>query len=156
MHLYLVQHGMAKSREEDPERGLTAQGSEDTVRVAGLLSLFSRPQPARILHSGKARARQTAELIGQQLRVDMVEAAPDLTPDADPQLWAARLDEMDEELMLIGHLPHLERLASLLLCGDAERGMVRFSNAGVLCLMRDATRRYRTEWMLVPDLLRSL
>lgn len=156
MRVYLVQHGTAKPKEEDPERDLDAQGAEDSVRVSGLLSLFERPQPARIVHSGKARACQTAELMAQQLQVTMVEKGTDLAPDTDPSLWAKRLNEMNEEIMLVGHLPHLNRLASLLLCGDAQRDLVRFSNAGVLCLERDEENHYHIVWMLVPDLLRGL
>lgn len=156
MRIYLVQHGTAKPKEEDPTRNLDGQGSEDSVRVSGLLSLFEGPQPTCIIHSGMARARQTAELMAQQLQVELVEEGTDLAPNADPSLWAKRLNEMNEEIMLVGHLPYLNRLASLLLCGDAEGDLVQFSNAGVLCLERDGEKRYRIVWMLVPGLLRRL
>jgi phosphohistidine phosphatase len=34
MKLYLVQHGEAKSEEEDPERSLTIRGEEETRKVS--------------------------------------------------------------------------------------------------------------------------
>ena len=66
MLLYLVQHGEAKSEEEDPSRGLTDKGFRDVARVA----LFCREQvvqPVRIHHSGKKRAQQTAQVFSDHL-----------------------------------------------------------------------------------------
>ena len=60
MRVYLVQHGLAKEKSEDAERPLSDQGREDVARVAGFLSLFEKPQPEKIIHSGKLRAAQTA------------------------------------------------------------------------------------------------
>ena len=61
MQVYLVQHGLAKSKDEDPERPLTAVGREEVERVARAAAAVA-VRPAAILHSGKARAEQTAEI----------------------------------------------------------------------------------------------
>ena len=37
-------------------------------------------------------------------------------------------------IMLVGNLPHLSRLVSLLLTGNPEIEVVRFRNAGIVCL----------------------
>jgi phosphohistidine phosphatase len=37
MKLYLVQHGKAKSKEEDPDRPLSMDGLEETKKVASFL-----------------------------------------------------------------------------------------------------------------------
>ncbi|MGH2376556.1 MAG: hypothetical protein ACRDIC_24240 [bacterium] len=55
--------------------------------------------------------------------------------------------------MLVGHLPHLGRLASLLLVGTAERAVIRFQMGGVVCLARDDSGAWALEWMLVPELV---
>jgi phosphohistidine phosphatase len=57
-----------------------------------------------------------------------------------------------EPLMLVGHLPHMARLASLLLTGNPNREVVRFRNATVVCL-----ERVEADWVLLwafgPDLV---
>ena len=58
---------------------------------------------ARVIHSGKTRARQTAEIWAETLSVQ-AEAAGGLAPGDDPAIWADGVG--DEDLMLVGHLPH--------------------------------------------------
>jgi len=135
MRIYLVQHALALDEAQDPKRAVSTQGCEDIVRTAGFLSLFVQPQPKFVFHSGKLRAKQTAEMFaeawhlkGEVMQVD------DLSPNADPQVWAAKLQVMKDDVLIVGHLPHLPRLASLLLCGDVDRQPIRFQNAGVVCL----------------------
>ncbi len=67
MALYLVQHGKSLSKEEDPEQGLSAEGSADVTRIAEVAKGY-HVRPNRILHSGKKRARQTAEIFAKSLR----------------------------------------------------------------------------------------
>ncbi|MDX8404305.1 MAG: phosphohistidine phosphatase SixA, partial [Mariprofundaceae bacterium] len=134
MRVYLAQHGLAKEKSEDAERPLSDQGREDVARVAGFLSLFEKPSPERIVHSGKLRAAQTAVMFAEGWGGLVAERALDLDPNADPSIWSAHLASMNSDVMLVGHLPHLQRLAGLLLCGDTEREVVRFRNAGVVCL----------------------
>ena len=52
--------------------------------------------------------------------------------------------------LLVGHLPHLSRLASLLLVGDATREIVAFRMGGIVCLENDAGR-WRIKWILTPE-----
>lgn len=157
MKLYLVQHGEAKPKEEDPDRPLTDAGRGDVEAVAAFLATQPELRLARILHSGKTRARQTAELLGARLSVrEGVQEADGLDPLADPATWGARLADLEEDLMLVGHLPHLSRLASLLLCGDAGREIVRFRQGGVVSLGRDEALVWSLRWIVVPELVRTL
>ena len=84
MWLYLVQHGQAKTEEEDPERPLTDRGAADVGRVAGVAAAAGI-MTGRICHSGKTRARQTAEAWGQVLGAP-VELAQALAPRDDPSV----------------------------------------------------------------------
>jgi len=136
MRVYLVQHGLAKEASEEATRPLSEQGLHDVTRTAGFLGLFEKPQPVRIVHSGKLRARQSAEMFAAAWGNIMVEQAPDLLPADDPAEWAALLANMHEDILLVGHLPHLQRLAGVLLCNDPQREVVHFRNAGVVCLER--------------------
>ena len=151
MRVYPAQHGMAKEKSEDAERLLSDQGREDVARVAGFLSLFEKPRPERILHSGKLRAQQTAEMFAEGWGRPPVEQGPDLDPNADPSAWSAHLASMDSGLMLVGHLPHIQRLAGLLLSGDCEREVIRFSNGGVVCL-ECGERGWSLCWQVNPTL----
>jgi phosphohistidine phosphatase len=138
MRLYLVQHGEAKTEAEDPERPLTDRGASDVRRVARVAAEAGTVAVERILHSGKTRARQTAETWGEALGVP-VDEAEGLTPLDDPSIWAKRVTAAPGNVMLAGHLPHLAKLAGLLLVGDAERPVVAFQQGGLVGLEHDGT-----------------
>lgn len=151
MRVYLIRHGRAEDAATDPTRPLSRQGREDVTRVAGFLSLFERPKPRCVVHSGKLRAAQTAAMFAEAWRVDDVREMPELSPNADPAAWASRLAGSEGDTALVGHLPHLGRLAGLLVCGDAGREAVRMHAAAVLCLERGETG-WTVLWHLHPGL----
>jgi phosphohistidine phosphatase len=133
----LVRHAEAKKTEEDPTRPLSAYGRQQAEMAASWLANLNPPVD-EIRHSGKARARQTAEVFGTRLgvapaKVRMVEG---VAPHDDPAMVASEMDADDRSLMLVGHLPFLARLASRLLAGDADRVGISFATAGVVVLAR--------------------
>jgi phosphohistidine phosphatase len=79
--------------------------------------------------------------------------ADNLAPMDDPGGWAGRVAEMNEEVMLVGHLPHLAKLAGLLLCGDKEKAPIDFKMGGIVCLKRFDDNRWAVEWMIVPEMV---
>ncbi len=95
-------------------------------------------RPHRVLHSGKTRARQTAEIWCGLLDTDG-EQADALAPNDDPMIWVGRLTEEHNDLMLVGHLPHLSRLASLLLTDAADDPVIQFQQGGLVGLERTGT-----------------
>jgi phosphohistidine phosphatase len=135
VQLYLVQHGQAKTEAEDPERSLTDQGVDDVARVASAAVERFRVRPARVFHSGKTRARQTAEIWSGLLHADAEQAAR-LAPNDDPTTWLERLDAEADDTLLVGHLPNLARLAGLLLTGDADDSVITFRPGGLVGLER--------------------
>ena len=152
MELYLVQHGEAKPEEDDPERPLTDRGRE-TVQQTAAFAAKARLQVSQIRHSGKCRAQQTAEILGEKLSPERgVVATSGLAPKDDVAPCAQALQAETEPLMIVGHLPFLARLASLLLAGDEERSVIRFQNAGLVCLTRDEDG-WSAEWIVTPGLL---
>lgn len=153
MRLYLVQHGEAKREEEDPSRPLSGKGLKDVRKMADCASKRLGVKVARIFHSGKLRAKQTAEELARKLEPDGgVEEVDGLGPLADPKIWAEKLKGMDEDVMLVGHLPHLSKLSSLLLFGDETKEAIRFEMAGVVCLERDERGRWAVRWMVTPEI----
>ena len=138
MSVYLVQHGQAKTEDEDPERSLTDRGVDDAGRVARLSVDRLGVRAGLIFHSGRTRARQTAEIWGRLLGV-AVEQGDALAPNDDPATWAERLAGDADGLILVGHLPHLGRLAALLLTGDSDDTVISFRPGGLVGLERAGT-----------------
>ena len=153
MRLYLMQHGKSKSKEDDPDRSLTHEGRSEVDRVAAFLARTAPSESIPIRHSGKTRARETAEALAGTLEAATVEETDGLAPLDDPALWAERLGETEKAVVLVGHLPHLARLTSLLVVGDPELGIAEFSNAGMVCLQRNDDGRWALLWSVVPALL---
>ncbi len=152
MKLYLVQHGEAKSKEEDPRRPLTDRGREDVKRVADFIAKLGIGVD-RIVHSTKLRARQTAEIIARELHIERMEESDALNPLADPNVWASKLKDQEDDLMLVGHIPHLSKLVSLLITGREDEEIARFTTGGIFCLERNEEGRWAILWALRPDMI---
>jgi phosphohistidine phosphatase len=153
MLLYLVQHAEAKSEAEDPKRDLTEKGKLDIEAVAHHVKRL-QVQVSQILHSGKTRAKSTAAILGNHLQPSAgVSEAPGLAPLDAPEIWADRIATMDEDIMLVGHLPHLGRLAALLMSGDKERTVINFQMGGAVRLRHMGSGQWALDWMIVPDII---
>jgi phosphohistidine phosphatase len=131
--VYLVRHGQARREDEDPQRPLTDRGVEDVTWVAHWAIDRFGVRPSRVVHSGKVRSRQTAQIWGRLVHVDPVEGDA-LAPNDDPTTWVRRLAEEAGDVMLVGHLPHLARLASGLLSGDPDRQVIGFRQGGLVAM----------------------
>jgi phosphohistidine phosphatase len=152
MPIFLVRHGTATSELMDPTQPLSARGRDEVERVARYLATIG-VSVAEVRHSTKLRARETAEILAQHLPPARGLAEVDwLAPMGDPGMAEDGVEAAADPLMLVGHLPHLARLASLLLTGNSNRQVVRFPNAAVACLekVEDA---WVLLWFLTPDLV---
>ena len=135
MRVYLVRHGEANSEEVDRERHLSGRGANEVRRIATDAVSHLGVRPARVVHSGKARARETAEIWSGLIAADLAEG-DSLAPNDDPSIWAARLEGDADDTMLVGHLPHLERLVGLLVTGKADTAVAGFPPGGLVALER--------------------
>ena len=153
MLVYLVRHGEALSEKQDLERPLSKQGEEDITDLAGLMARYFKLMPGHIFHSPKLRVAQTASIISDiLLQVPAPDETDGLAPMDDPAVWAERLQAMDKDTMLVGHLPHLPRLASLLLLWDSGKDTLDFTPGTIVCLER--TGVWRVKWMISPQVLK--
>lgn len=152
MNLFLVQHAEPKRKEEDPTRPLSDTGWKNIRRIAEYAREHLRLEVEQIVHSGKLRAKQTAEVLAEHLNLPKgVMTDENLEPLADPKIWKERLAETTEDIMLVGHLPHLSKLVSSLLVDDENREVVAFKMGGIVCLKRDQQRRWTIQWMITPE-----
>jgi phosphohistidine phosphatase len=154
MRLYLVQHGDAKLKSEDPERPLSQQGKDDVARVARSVT-HAGIEVKQIRHSGKQRAQETAAIMAEHLDPSKgIAAMPGLAPKDDVHPIAEWLQRETESVMLVGHLPFLERLVGLLVTGAPGRTVVQFCQGGVVCLRCDPkTRVWSVLWAITPELV---
>jgi phosphohistidine phosphatase len=153
MHLYLVQHGEAKSKEDDPERPLTERGKLLVQKVAR----FLRPSGLKVKavwHSGKTRAQQTAEILVSALTSDQGIVARDgLAPNDPVGPVREAIEQSDGDLMVVGHLPFLSRLAASLLTGSEQNEVVSFQYGTVVALTAREDGSWAIGWMIAPGLL---
>lgn len=152
MELYLSQHAKAKSKEEDPRRPVSAEGRYETEQMAHATAAAG-VRVAAIWHSGKLRARQTAEIFAEALKPEKgIHELEGLSPLDDPRTAVEALEENGESLLLVGHLPHMSRLVALLLTGDPQGSVVEMRFSGIIALV-EGEEGWRLRWYLRPELL---
>lgn len=153
MRLYLVQHAKALPKERNPERPLSEEGRGEAMRVAEFLQP-SAPAVDQLWHSGKLRAAETAQIYARALGLGTSPVARNGLAPGDPvsplrDELAARLDNT----MIVGHMPFVSRLATLLLSGYESPPLVAFANAGIVCLNRTPDNAWQLLWAVTPQLL---
>ena len=145
MWLFLVHHGDAVGPEVDPSRPLSPVGRVEVSRLADGAAARSA-KPSVIWHSGKLRAKQTAEAYWRACNpFAEFSATRDLQPDDPPDWIRDRLRGESRDVMLAGHYPHLPRLLSLLVGQDAPP----FPQHGIVALTSDDDgETWREAWRI--------
>ena len=133
MALYLVQHGKSLSKEQDPHKGLSEEGTAEVKRIAEVAANYG-VSVSRIVHSGKQRALQTAEILAEILSpAEGVRAIDGINPLDDVISFGSAL-QLNENMMVVGHLPFLEKLVAFLVTGKTGPPIFRMQNGGILCM----------------------
>ncbi len=137
MRLYLVRHGEAISDADDDKRPLSETGIEEVKKVTRFLQ-ESCAEVDVIYHSTKLRARQTADILhaGLQVKKPLMEKVGMAPNDAVRHL-ANFVDGQKGGVMLVGHMPFMGALVSLLVTGEENKNLVRFPTGGVTILKRE-------------------
>lgn len=150
MALYLIQHGKSLPKDQDPDQGLSAEGIAETERIANLAKDYG-VSVSQIRHSVKTRARQTAEIFANALNPKRgIQEISGIKPMDDVAEVAAGIDAV-EDIMLVGHLPFMERMTAFLITGSIDRPVFKFQNSGIVCLDKDpATQAWVILWSLMP------
>ncbi|MCS7279218.1 MAG: phosphohistidine phosphatase SixA [Thermodesulfobacteriaceae bacterium] len=151
MYLYLVQHGIPKSEKEDPTRPLSEKGKQEVEKVGQVLSKLNL-KIYQIFHSGKLRAIQTAEILEKYLKPERGRSESEaLNPLDDVSLWFTRIEKLEVPIMLVGHLPHLAKLVSMLLTGVPDKEVINFRQGAVICLERK-NLKWGINWIITPEI----
>ncbi len=152
MKLYLIQHAQAKSKQEDPNRGLTQEGKNSIRKTAAFFAAL-KPEIAEIRHSTKLRAKETAQVLAAELdKTNILRQYEGMTPHDPVEPLVHELTTAAGPLAIVGHLPFLSKLASRLLCGDETAQPITFYNAGIVCLVKTDVA-WQVEWIVQPWIL---
>ena len=150
MALYLVQHGIANPKDQDPERRLSEKGKEQTALIADTAANY-RVSVTMIEHSGKARAQETADIFASRLHPKKGTVKRDGINPMDAVTAVASEIEPTDDLMLVGHLPFMQKLASFLITGSQEPAVIKFQNSGIVYLDKDPdSGAWHIKWTLMP------
>jgi len=152
MKLYLMQHGEAVPKAQNPERPLSEQGRRDVMAMADFLC-GAAIKPKHVVHSGKLRARETAEIVASQLAAAETTAMKGMAPKDEVMPFADTVAAWTQDTIVTGHLPFLAKAACLMLTGDEGHASIRFTPGSVLCLEREADGPWQLGWMLRPEVL---
>jgi phosphohistidine phosphatase len=160
MEIYLVRHGAAYAKEEDPERHLNNDGVNQ-CHLTGRALMRLNIQFDLIVSSPKVRARQTAEIIAKEAGYsrDKIKITETLEPTALPKDTISYLNDFTgiKRLMLAGHLPLLGHLASELLINNSEISF--YFEPCAVCQINTGQPHAHTgdfRWFLTPQHLRLI
>jgi phosphohistidine phosphatase len=153
MKLYLVQHGDALSKTINPKRPLSDQGHQDVQKMAQFLKQ-SDVKVEQVIHSGKLRARQTADYLSKNMAIGKTLQINDkINPNDSPQCIAQNIMTWECDSLIVGHLPFMAKLVSYLVLGSDESAVVAFQPGTVVCIQRDEEQKWQINWMITPELL---
>jgi phosphohistidine phosphatase len=157
MLIYLVQHGKAKTKEEDPNRPLTDQGKKEIEKITSLLKKLNINVES-IMHSEKLRAKETAKILAQSINSNKgIQEIPGLLPNDNIIPIATFINQKSNNLMFVGHLPFMDKLASLLIAENENNNVVAFQQGSVVCIEKNEDlQKYSVKWMVTPEIVNDL
>ena len=149
MYLYLMRHGEAYSKVEDPARDLNERGKAEVAKMAMHLKSI-HISCHKIFHSEILRARHTAQIVAEKLDyLQKLTVLPSLNVDDDVYSLIVDVEEIKENSLLVGHLPNMELLSNYLLTGNINKSTVGFTTATVICLEKKEDR-WVLKWGIDP------
>jgi len=150
MRLYLIQHGLSLPEEKDPEKSLSPEGKKQTQEAVEFLK-GKNIKVDCIWHSTKLRSVQTAQIISKQISCSEIQERNDINPLDPVGGFPEKIQSFNNDLMIVGHLPFLQKLASLLLAGSENYQFISFKNSGVVCL--EYSEVWKIVLMVIPELI---
>ena len=153
MKLYLVRHGQSLGENQDPLRHLTEKGKLDAQKTAGFLKK-AQIKIDVIISSKKIRAIQTAGIMAAELLPAVkVEQVSGISPNDSAEAFLESIEFNEKDIMLVGHLPFLSHLTSLLLSRDKNTVKIFYSTCSVVCLEQKSRDAWQLAFAISPELL---
>lgn len=153
MELYLIRHGDIDPNVPDTGAGppLTETGLAQVRRSANFAARLG-VQLAEIRHSEKLGAIQTAQEFESALRCTRKQV-PGVGPDDDINPLRREAAGLEHNVMVVGHLPYLNRIAGALLAQDESMPVVVFHPAALIRLDRREDARWSLQLVMPPGVM---
>jgi len=153
MKLYLVQHGEAEGKDVNPGRPLTDKGHDDIRELSQFLKQ-SDIQLEQVIHSGKLRAKETAEYFVKLLNnSSTTQINTNINPNDSLEPLLAELESWESDSLVVGHLPYVGKIVSQLVTGNDALLSISFQPGSIVCLERSDEQKWQLNWMVRPELL---
>lgn len=154
MKLYIMQHGDAVSKEENPDRPLSSQGIKDVEHIAQFVA-NAGVGVKHVIHSGKTRALQTAEIMANAIAPQgEIETNPQLNPNDPVSHILEQINQMHEDILITGHLPFVAKLVAQLVSSDENNDIVAYTPGSIVCL-EPSDRGWSIAWMIRPAIMKQ-
>jgi phosphohistidine phosphatase len=153
--LYLLRHAKAEDGVNDALRPLCLQGRKSVARLAEFLRSRELLDSVPVWHSRLVRSEETARLLTRAMGWSprRLKVCDGLEPADSPLSFAPLMEKATKDLLVVGHEPHLGKLASLLLTGHASPVLFKLRKTSLLCLERRVTAgHWQVQWHLGPEL----
>jgi len=148
MRLYLTRHGEAGPAHIDPQKGLSREGRQSVEKLAAFLHENKTAAMSQVYHSGKARAKQTAEILAEGVSAN-IKQIPGINPNDSIKSFIDELESWTEDSLVVGHLPFMGGLVSSLVTGNQDETIVVFKPATMVCLEK-IDNLWVINWVLSP------
>ena len=159
MEIYLMQHGPALPKDQDPEEGLGPEGKE-RILASGLALKRIGVTFDAILSSPKKRSKETAAIVAEQVGFPgtIVETSKvkAMTPPEETIQALSELAGVDR-VLVAGHLPSVAEVASFLLT-EGSKATIKFEMGGCCRIDVDElpTHSGQLRWYMSPEQLRLI
>ena len=80
-----------------------------------------------------------------------LDAIAGINPEDDPQAFAETLATLEPDTLVVGHLPFMGYMVSLLTTGDMRRSPENFEPGTVACLERADHGKWKKLWVIHPS-----
>jgi phosphohistidine phosphatase len=147
MRVYFVRHGEPTTSFVNPERPLTSNGKLEIAKLIPYIQ-SNNIKVNTVYHSGKARARETAEILCRAFdgNVELVER-PGIKPDDPVEPFVTELRLLEDDTMFVGHQPFLEYLMGYMFSKEEYMDKVHFRQGEFVTMERDK----RKKWKLISS-----
>lgn len=152
MKIYLVRHGEYVLNDMQKGGALSEAGVAQITKLANFIHPL-KLQVSNILHSGKTRAEQTAEILSKGfVSAEPPQVFSGLNPEdqVDPVIIDAR--NWGSDVVLVGHLPFMSRFLSRLLINDEAIEIVTLHTGTMVCVEGDPVSNWNIKWVITPSL----
>lgn len=154
MDLFLIRHAHAEDTVPDRARRLSERGRTQVADLAKFLRRSGAFAPQEIWHSTLVRARETAELLAADLKLDAPRRElAGLAPEDDPSALLKKIAAGPASLAIIGHEPFLSALGTLLVVGR-ETGLPKIAmKKGAVLALEGGGEWWTVRWHVWPGLV---